>query len=158
MLRYSLAAYSDIALELQPLLKRHFEEVALDKAEVPLHVDHLRYAELDANGALVIVTARDPEADHRLVGYIAAFVTNHLHYASTLFASLDVFWMEPDYRKAANGMRLFAEMEAELARRGVVKMVGQTKVRADLDVSAIYQWLGWTKTEVLFTKILRKEA
>lgn len=151
-----MAAYADVVLELQPLLQRHWEEVALDKEQVPLDVDHFRYAQLDAHGALVIVTARDPRNDHRLVGYIAAIVSEHLHYAGSTFGALDVFWMEPGYRKAVNGMRLFAEMELELARRGVVKMVGQTKVRKDLDVSAIYEWLGWTKTEVLFTKVLLK--
>lgn len=152
MLRYNVAAWTDILVEIQPLLKRHWEEVALDREQVKLDVDHLRYAQLDAEGALALVAARDPEQDHRLVGYIAAIISTHLHYKSTVFGLFDVFYLDPEYRVGRNGMFLFLEMEKELKRRGVKKMVGQTKL--SLNVSPVFEFLGWTEVERVFTKVI----
>jgi hypothetical protein len=97
---------------------------------------------------LAIVTARQ---EGRLVGYVAAIINTHLHYASTKFGTLDVFWLAPDVRKSVNGVGLFTAIEEELKRRGVVKMIGQTKLGPH-DVGLIFEFLGWTETERLFTK------
>lgn len=151
MLTYDREFYIDIDAELRPLLVRHWNEIALDKAAVPLDVDEARYRILDEGGNLVIITARDGV---RLVGYVVAILSSHLHYASTLFGAIDVFWLDPAYRAGVNGIRLFTELELELKRRGVRKMIGQTKLGAGRDVSRLFEYLGWKPIETVFSKVV----
>lgn len=151
MLTYKVERYSDIAAEMVPLWVRHWKEVARDQETIKLDVDHSRYLQLCEAGALVIVTAR---AAGVLVGYIAAILSTHLHYTSTLHAGLDVFWLDPQYRNALNGVRLFTTIESELKLRGVKKVIGQTKLSGALDVSEMFKYLGWTPIETLFAKAL----
>lgn len=150
MLKYAIENYGAISHEIKPLLKKHWEEVGLDREAVPLDVDEARYSHLSATGGLVIVTLRD---DARLVGYIAAIVSTHLHYASTLCGFLDVFWLDPGYRAGINGIRMFTELETVLKAMGVKKMIGQTKL-GDLDMSKMFEYLGWKAIEKLFSKVV----
>ena len=148
---YEHESYSAIAEEIRPLLRRHWEAIANDKEAVPLDVDEEKYRALDSAGLLVIITAR---VDGRLVGYIAAILSPHLHYRSTLFATFDVFWMEPEFRSGLNGVGLFMRMLLQLKAAGVVKVVGQSKVGSGRDVSAIYRALGFEQAEILYTRTI----
>lgn len=150
MLGYCVEEYSEVRERLKPLMERHWLEIGHDRELIPLDVDHEKYAVLAEAGALALVCAWD---QGRLVGYIAAINGTHLHYASTLFAEIDVFWLDPAYRKGLNGLRLFTELEAELKRRGVKKVLGQTKL-GDKDVSALFKYLGWSPVEILFAKVI----
>ena len=153
---YEHESYSAISEEIRPLLRRHWEAIANDKEAVPLDVDEEKYRALDSAGLLVIITARVDElmVDGRLVGYIAAILSPHLHYRSTLFATFDVFWMEPEFRSGLNGVGLFTRMLLQLKAAGVVKVVGQSKVGGGRDVSAIYRALGFEQAEILYTRTL----
>ena len=148
---YEHESYATIAEEIRPLLRRHWEAIANDKEAVPLDVDDEKYRALDSAGLLVIITAR---VDGRLVGYIAAILSPHLHYRSTLFATFDVFWMEPEFRSGLNGVGLFTRMLLQLKAAGVVKVVGQSKVGGGRDVSAIYRALGFEQAEILYTRTI----
>lgn len=148
---YEHESYATIAEEIRPLLRRHWEAIANDKEAVPLDVDEEKYRALDSAGLLVIITAR---VDGRLVGYIAAILSPHLHYRSTLFATFDVFWMEPEFRSGLNGVGLFTRMLLQLKAAGVVKVVGQSKVGGGRDVSAIYRALGFEQAEILYTRTI----
>ena len=148
---YEHESYATIAEEIRPLLRRHWEAIANDKEAVPLDVDEEKYRALDSAGLLVIITAR---VDGKLVGYIAAILSPHLHYRSTLFATFDVFWMEPEFRSGLNGVGLFTRMLLQLKAAGVVKVVGQSKVGSGRDVSAIYRALGFEQAEILYTRTL----
>ena len=150
MLIYAVEPYGALTEEIKPLLQEHWREIAVDRDTIPLHVNVEQYRHLAACGSLVLITARDSV---RLVGYIAAIMSNHLHYASTLHAIIDVFWLEPEYRQGRNGLGLFVALEAELARCGVRKVIGQTKLGA-ADVWPVFKFLGWTETERLYTKVL----
>lgn len=150
-MHYAVERYPEIAAELAPLVRLHWEEVALDKESIQVELDDDRYRLLDTQENLVIITAR---AGGKLVGYIAAIVSKHLHYARTLFGYIDVFWLAPEHRAGTNGIRLFVELERELRRRGVRKMIGQTKLGPKRDMSSLYQFLGWTHVENLFSKVV----
>lgn len=150
MLTYALENFSALSVEIKPLLQKHWHEIAVDRDTIALDVDYERYRHIDACGSLVLITGRQ---DAQLVGYIAAFISTHLHYASTLHAIIDVFYLKPAYRQAQNGLGLFVALEVELQRRGVRKVVGQTKL-GERDVSKVFEFLGWTETERLFTKVL----
>ena len=150
MLKYAVEPFSKIIDEARPILEAHWLEIGLDRDIIPLDVDYEKYCQLHENHKIIIVTARNEGA---LVGYIAAIISSHLHYRSTLFATLDVFYLKPEFRRGMNGLNLFLEMERALKWRDVRKVIGQTKLEGK-DVSAVYRYLGWKPIETLFAKVL----
>jgi GNAT superfamily N-acetyltransferase len=135
--------------EMQPYFHAHWKEIALLQDKIPLDPDWGKYEEVNRQGKLHILTARDGT---KLVGYHVAFIDPHHHYKSTLFATTDIFYLAPEYRKGANGIKLFARLEEELRKIGVKKMVTITKLHSN--VGPIFQRLGWTHVENTFTKWL----
>jgi GNAT superfamily N-acetyltransferase len=144
-----LEAFSAVIEEAKPLLDRHWEEIALNQDTVPLRPNWKRYAELEAAGALSVVTVR---AQGRMVGYCCMIVCHGLHYMTCLEARMDIFWIAPEYRGRMGGVRLFKAVEAELKRRGVQRMFVGSKLHKD--VSRLFEALGYTPVEQWFSKTL----
>ena len=149
MISYQVETYDVCHREIAPHLPQHFEEIALDKGAVPLDIDWPIYKDLADKGMLHIVTAREAS---EVVGYIVGFVRPHVHYKSTLHCFTDIFWLHPDRRKGMAGVKLFKEYERSLKRRGVVKVFIASKCH--LDMSPIFERLGWHRTEVVYTKVI----
>lgn len=147
---YQIESYDDCREEIDRYLPAHWQEIAIDRDTIPLEKDEASYRQLADSGALHILTVRK---DGELVGYIAGIVKGHIHYKSTLHCFTDVMWLRPDCRKGRIGIDLFRRYEETLKARGVVKVVIASKVH--LDLSAIFDRLGWTFTERLYTKVLR---
>lgn len=138
--------------ELQPMLPRHYEELALDKWSVPLDPDWPKYERMDAAGMLSIVTLR---AQGRLAGYCFMVVDTELHYRTTLSAKMDVFWIAPEYRGRMGGVRLFRAVEDELRRRGCRRIFMGSKLHKDS--SRLFLALGYRPIEQWFSKLLEDE-
>lgn len=150
MITFQVERWPDIqGVELEELLRLHYQQIALDQELVPLDIDYERYAALDATGNFHIVTIRD---GIKLAGYYAAIISSHLHNKSTLFGFSDVYYVLQQYRKATTGIRLIQFMEQTLKERGVKKLVGNTKKH--LDVGRIFEYLGWEEAETIYTKAL----
>lgn len=149
---YAVERWKDIRAEMLPLLVRHWREIALNHADVPLDIDEQRYAELDDAGALHIVTAR---VDGGLIGYHVAIVSAHLHYASTLHGITDVYYVAPAFRQGFTGIRLFHRVESEMRSIEVKKLFTGTKVH--LDMSKLFERLGYNRVEYLYSKILKED-
>lgn len=149
MISFAVERWHDVKDEALPLLLRHWEEIAADKAEIPLAIDYASYDALDASGALHILVARK---DGVMIGYYCAIIRSHLHYVTTLFAFTDIFFIAPEHRKGMAGVRLFREMEASLKVLGVKKVFGATKPW--LDVGPIFERLGYTKHEIVYSKMI----
>jgi len=139
--------FSQVIEEAKPLLYRHWLEVALDKEKVPLDPDWARYASLEGRGSLSVVTMRQ---NGKLVGYSCMVVERGLHYASTLEARMDIFWLAPECRGRMGGVRLFRAVERELKRRGVQRVYLGSKLHKD--VSSLFVRLGYTPVERYFSK------
>jgi hypothetical protein len=146
---YAVERWRDLRAEMMPLLVRHWREVALNHADVPLDIDEARYRALDESGALHIVTARRADA---LIGYHVAIVSPHLHYASTLHGITDVYWIAPECRHGVTAMRLFQAVERELKGVGVRKLFTATKLH--LDQGALFERLGYRPVERLYAKLI----
>lgn len=127
----------------------HWREVALDRDAVPLDPDVDAYDSHADTGVLHVVTVRK---DGEVVGYHLSIVSPHLHYKSTLCAFVDIYWLRPDCRQGLTGLNLFKEVERTLKARGVVKVYSGTK--RHLDAGVLFERLGWTEAERLFTKTL----
>jgi L-amino acid N-acyltransferase YncA len=154
---FAVERWRDIRAEMLPLLVKHWREIALNHADVPLDIDEKRYADMDAAETLHIVTARKAGD---LIGYHVAIISTHLHYASTLHGFTDVYYVAPEHRAGRTGLRLFQaverELQAERAARGHKVMKLFTATKNHLNQSRLLEHLGYTSTEQLFTKIIRE--
>lgn len=146
---FAVERWRDVRPEMLPLLQRHWREVALNHAAVPLDIDEERYADLDEAGALHILTAR---RDGALIGYHVAIISGHLHYKSTLHGITDVYWIAPECRHGVTGMRMFQRVEAELKALGVRKLFTATKLH--MDQGPLFERLGYHPVERLYAKII----
>ena len=63
-----------------------------------------------------------------------------------------MYYLHPDYRNGGLGVKLFQFCEKVLRALGVQKIVIHTKVTHDH--SALFEHLGYTFTDKLFTKAL----
>lgn len=135
--------------ELEALLQLHWEEIALNRADIKLAVDYERYNALDASGAFHVVTVRD---EGKLIGYHAAIISTHLHYKNDLMAFSDVYFLLKEYRKGRTGIKLFQFVEKALKERGVKKIIINTKKH--LDMGNLFEYLGWHETETIYTKVV----
>lgn len=141
--------WTDVVSEIGDLWQAHYDEIGTDKDRIPLAPDLEGYQTLDGSGRLHIVSAR---RDGVLIGYIFALVGAHLHYRTTLFANLDIYYIAPACRRGALALRMFREMERSLKARGVVKVIGNTKLAHDR--ARLFEALGWREAERIFTKVI----
>lgn len=132
--------------EVQPLLPKHYEELALNKDHVPLSPQYDEYLRRDAKGMVLTVTLRDAG---ELIGYFVGFVAPGLHYSTCLTLHLDIFWVRPDKRTGTGGLKLFRAVEKEAQRRGVQRMFVGSKVHQD--ASRLFEALGYTKVETTYS-------
>lgn len=130
-----------------PLFPQHYEELALNKNEVKLELDVARYEDAERNGILHISTMRD---DGRLVGYFVAAILRHLHYASLICASTDMYWIVPEFR--VHGARFFSFILDDWKKRGVRKAYVSTKVHEDKQ--EFLEALGFSLSDKMFTRML----
>jgi len=137
--------------ECQALWIKHWVEVALDQAQIPLDPDLERYQAYADAGQLFILTMRD---EGKLVGYFTAILSGHLHYKSTLMAFVDLYLVDKPYRKGLTGVRLFREAERALRALGVRRIQTATKLHAHLDMSRLLTRLGYTHVEAAYHKLL----
>lgn len=137
--------------ECQSLWIKHWVEVALDQAQIPLDPDLERYQAYAEAGQLFILTMRD---EGKLVGYLTAILSGHLHYKSTMMAFVDLYLVEQSSRKGMAGVRLFREAEKALRALGVRRIQTATKLHAHLDMSRLLERLGYTHVEAAYHKLL----
>lgn len=132
-----------------PLIERHWEEIAINKDRIKLNPDWEVYEKLEELGVLTIFTARH---FGKLVGYFVVIVQSNIHYKDHVFASNDIIYLHPDYRKGMTGVKLIKFAEKCLKKDGVSVMVMNTKVHSPFDI--ILERLGFTPIERLYSKYI----
>jgi hypothetical protein len=152
MITYQVERFADTYEEALPLLRAHWEEVGVNKEAVPFDPDVAGYHGLEGLGMLHVLTCRDAG---KIVGYHVSLVKTHLHYASTLVAFTDIYYLSPAQRaKPRAAVRLFQETERTLRKRGVRLIISTTKV--ELDISRLFRYLGYLETDKVFMKVLQE--
>ncbi|EFL84940.1 hypothetical protein HMPREF0326_02269 [Desulfovibrio sp. 3_1_syn3] len=139
--------FADIWGEVQPLLARHWDEVAAKDITGSLDVDEALYLSMDKADLLHITTARDEGV---LVGYAAYLIYRNHHYRRKLIADADVFFLLPECRKGLLGLHLLRAAESVMRERGVNVIV--QKVKASHDCGALFRRMGYRLTEYLYMK------
>lgn len=121
----------------------------MHKDKIALAPNYAEYERAHATGQLHVTTVRDRG---ELVGYLTAIVRPHLHYAHSLSAYFDLYYVTPSHRLWMTGVRLFSEAEKALKARGVERMFTGTKLSKD--ASVIFERAGWEPAERLFIKYI----
>ena len=135
--------------EAKPLLNSHWEEIAVNKDKIRLNPDWEAYESLEEQGKLKIFTARDGE---RLVGYFVVIVGVNIHYKDHLFASNDIIYLSPEYRRGFTGIKLIKFAEGCLKKDGVSVLTVNTKVHQPFD--KLMDFLKFRKVERVYSKYL----
>lgn len=148
-LQFAVEKWQDCKDAMSLLWPFHWDEVAGNKDKIQLDVWLEAFDKLAIDGQLTIVTAR---FYGDLVGYHWSIIRPHLHYKSSLTAYTDIFFLLPEHRKGMNGVNLFKFVEQVWKSLGVQKAYISSKVK--LDMSVIFERLGWTRSEVVYTKMI----
>jgi hypothetical protein len=112
---YRVEALAPVRRDIQPLIERHYEEIAQFKDMQKLDPDWETYETLERLGRLWVMTVRDHGA---LVGYIVMIVSKALHYKTLLMATEDIHYLLPEYRKGLTGYRLLAKTKQAMKEKG----------------------------------------
>lgn len=148
MISFHEEQFGEFFADGQELFPMHYEELALNKDEVKLELDVTRYEKAEKDGILHIATIRD---EGQLVGYYVSVILTHLHYASLLCASTDMYWIVPEYR-AQCGAAFIRFVEHCWRKRGVKKAYLSCKVHADKQ--KFFEALGYTFSDKFFVKLI----
>jgi GNAT superfamily N-acetyltransferase len=149
-MRFQREEWRTALAELRPLFARLWDDVAIDKERFIAECDEEKYAKLDEQKILHLVTARE---EAKLAGFFLCFVWPNAHYLGAGdMAFTDMYYVLPAYRKANVGIRLFAFMEETLRERGVVKFYTSHKLHRDR--SAMMKLLGFKATDIVYSKVI----
>lgn len=144
--------FSDVIEEAQPLLERHWEEIALYKDFIPLSPNYARYAEMEASGHICVITAR---ADGALIGYASFIIDSSLHYSTVRWAISDAIWLAPEHRGARIGNAMLDCAEHAVLARGVVVIRVEAKV-AHPALAALLKSRGYAEADIVHAKVLQR--
>lgn len=148
--------FSAIVRELPPLFKAHYNEIALNK-DIPLEPDFDRYLACETARILHILTARRTD-NGRLVGYVFGMIGPHLHYASSTWCLVDMYWLAPEFRKGWSGVRMFKAFEAGAVQLGakVIMVTEKTHFAGThphgRNTGALFDYLRYDVVETVHSK------
>ena len=101
-----------------PLVREHWRELGLD-LDLEISPDFERMKAMESLGIWKVVTVRD---DGKLVGYLLAVVSQHLHYStSPKMFIVDAYYITPEYRNGT-GVKLLKFAEALAKELGAIKI------------------------------------
>jgi GNAT superfamily N-acetyltransferase len=149
VITFAVEPLSTFEREADELFNKHWDEVAVNKDVIKLNIDWSQYRAQEASGAFCGVVARHAG---RVIGYWVGFIRPHFHYADSLTAYTDIYFVDKAYRKNGAGAALFAFVEKTLAARGVERIFTATKQH--LNHSALFKALGYQETEIVFSKVI----
>lgn len=154
-LAFAWERFPGIARELLPLFKRHWQEIAVNKKRVPLDPNFKLFCDYDLVGVLRVLTVR---AQGKLIGYVFVMVGPHLHYASTTWCHVDMFYLEPEHRRGRTGIRMFNEVELHARDAGAAVIYATEKLhfknRRGKPVGRLFRYLGYRPTERVYSKTI----
>lgn len=148
-MKYQEEKLADILEEIKPLNYSHWEEIANNKDVRPLNPDYETYTWLNNNNIVRIFTARDGVT---LVGYFIFVVVDHMHYQGWLHADVDIYWIDPAYRKQGIGSEMMKEVETWLQGLGVKQITMMDKVKHSH--KSFFEYLGYKPVEQMYEKLI----
>lgn len=134
------------AAETKWLVYAHWQELGLD-LDLEISPDYVKMAKLEELGMFKVITVRE---DGRLVGYLLAVVSTHLHYSTSppVFI-VDAYYISPECR-SGTGVKLVRFAESVAKELGTIKIYFSCKVHKDH--TQLFQALGYKLSDYAFIK------
>ena len=101
------------------LLTEHWKELGVHKEAMPLDPDFAYMERANETNFFMVWAARK---DRRLIGYIAFWIKEHLHYKTVVTGVEDLYMLTAGERKGTVGYRLFSSVKEALKARGVKRI------------------------------------
>jgi len=149
MMTFAVESLTENLESLKPMFPLHWQELALNKDQVPLDPQYDIYLARDARGEVMFIAGREAG---EIMAYFVGFVAPGLHYKTCLTLTMDIFWVKPEYRGKSAGIRLFKTVEAEARRRGVQRMFMGSKLHKD--AGWLFEKLDYRPVETYYSKFL----
>lgn len=148
MISYGKEILTDSLLdEMVPLLEAHYNEIAWKKDKIKLSINRGKYLGMQDMGIVKTFTARD---GGQLIGYAVFFISTHMHYKDTKFATNDVVYLEPSKRGRGSGALLLEVAERHLVNWGCE--VINLHVKNCLNWAPLAEKLGYEPVEQTWSK------
>ena len=148
-MKYALETLCQVRSEIEPLLEKHWEEIACNKDKIKLNPDWEQYEITEALGHLGIYTARE---EGKLVGYFVVVAVPHMHYKDHIYANNDILFLSKEHRKGFVGPRLIKFAEKDLKSKGVSVFMINTKAHQPFD--KLLERMGFGLQERVYSKYL----
>lgn len=133
-------------VESAPLVYAHWQELGLD-LDLEIAPDFEKMKVIENIGMFKVITVRK---DGRMVGYLLAIVSEHLHYrTSPKMLIVDAYYIAPDCRNGT-GIGLVQFTEALAKDLGCIKVYFSCKVHEDH--SRLFLALGYRLSDYAFTR------
>ena len=130
------------------LLHAHWKELAVNQDKVFLKPDVNKYVLLQENGMLHNLVAYD---NNKVIGYSVIIIQPHIHYVDTIFAAVDVIYVDKKYRNNNIGARLLIATERLAKEKGVHVITHHAKPNVPMIVKPL-QKMGYTLYEQMYGK------
>lgn len=151
MITYSEEKFQNVLMDFMTLLPEHMAEMNyFQRNGAQFDPDYAAYIRGQGSGHFMLVVARDGE---RLVGYIVFSIQNHIRFRSTRYATEDLYYVVPEYRRQGIAKGLFEAAETLLKQRDVDFVFATTKTY--LDRSGLLEQSGYECFEKKFAKKLK---
>ena len=142
--RISLKTFRD---EGEALRAEHWQEVGHSKEVRTLGLNWPAFEQLEREDALYVLGVR---LDGVLVGYTVSILRPHLHSVDTLFAHVDLIYLQPKARQGAVGARLIKHTDTALQAVGAQFITWH--VKPEKDFAAILRRNGHALIESIYGK------
>ncbi len=142
MTTYQRESIAQVRGDIEPLLVKHWEEIARFK-DMPLDPHWAGYYAAEANGVLRVFTAR---RDGALLGY-GVFFKGNLHYISSLIFTQDIFFVLPQNRGLV-GARLLMFCDEQLSAEGAQAVYHH--VKKSHDFGPVLERMGYEAVDTIY--------
>lgn len=137
--------------EAEELLQLHWKELALNQDKVFLKPDVTKYLQMQELGMLHNIVAYN--TSNSVVGYSVLLLQPHMHYSDTVFASVDVVYVDPKHRNSSLGARLLIETEKLAKQCGAHVLVHHAKPYVPMIIKPLEK-LGYSLYEHIYGKYI----
>lgn len=148
---FSLERIEDIANEIKPLHRAHWDETGAHRHGLPFNPDYATFIHYERAGRYVLFTLR---SESKLSGNCAMYLDKSAH-TQTIIATEDTLYLLPGARKGRVASHFVAYVEDALRQLGVKEI--NITVKTINKAGRFFRLLGYRHVENGLTKILEVE-
>lgn len=146
MMTFQIESVEKWASECGPLVYAHWQELGMD-LDLPIAPAYQKMKAMEDLGMFKVITVRE---SGRLVGYLLAVFSPHLHYTNSAPMFLvDAYYISPESR-TGTGAKLIRFTESTAKRLGAIKIYLTCKIHRDH--TKLFEALGYQLSDYCFIK------